>query len=208
MMAAIDIYNLNAEKTSEMELNEEIFNVTIKKHLLHQVIISQLHNRRSGSASTKSRSRVKASGAKLWRQKGTGRARVGAASSPTRRGGGVAFGPAPREYQKKIPKRLRKAALAMALTDKFQSHRLVVVDNFELPEIKTKLFIQVMDHFEVNKALIITEEKNENLERSSKNVQWAKVMRYQGLNVYDVLHYDYLFLVRAVIDKIEEALLS
>lgn len=207
-MAAIDIYNLNAEKTSEMQLNEEIFNVTIKKHLLHQVIVSQLHNRRSGSASTKSRSRVKASGAKLWRQKGTGRARVGAASSPTRKGGGVAFGPAPREYRKKISKRLKKVALAMALTDKFQSQRLVVLENFDLPEIKTRHFIQVMDNFEVNKVLIVTEVKNENLERSSKNVPWAKVMRYQGMNVYDVLHYDYLFLVQAVIDKLEEALLS
>jgi large subunit ribosomal protein L4 len=206
-MASIDIYNLKAEKTSEMDLNEEIFNAPIKKHLLHQVVISQLHNRRVGSSSTKSRSEVKASGTKLWRQKGTGRARAGDAASPTRRGGGIAFGPSPRQYYKKIPKKVKKSALAMALTDKFQSGRLFIVENFDLPEIKTKNFVQVMDHFEVKKVLIVTEDQNENLEKSSKNVPCVKVLRHQGLNVYDILNHDHLFLVLPVVNKLEEALL-
>ena len=204
----IDIYNLQAEKTSEMELNEAIFNVLIKKNLLHQVIVSQLHNRRSGSASSKSRSEVRGSGKKLWRQKGTGRARVGAASSPTRRGGGVAFGPSPRKYFKQVPKKVKKAALTMALTDKFQSERLVIVEDFDLPEIKTKSFVQVMDNFKVNKALIITEDNNENLDKSSKNVPWIKVMRRRGLNVYDILSHEHLFLDKSAISKLEEALNS
>ena len=114
-MTAIDVYNLEGEKTSQLELNEDIFNVSIKNHVLHQVVVSQLVKKRSGSASTKSRSEVKKSGRKLWRQKGTGRARVGAASSPIRVGGGVAFGPAPRRYLHKVPKKVRKAALCMAL---------------------------------------------------------------------------------------------
>jgi len=207
-MAIIDIYNLQKEKMSQMELKEDIFHVPVKKHILHQVVVSQLLNRRSGSASAKSRSEVKSSGTKLWRQKGTGRARVGAASSPTRRGGGVAFGPTPRKYLRKIPKKVRKAALCMALTDKFQNGRLVVVSDFSLPEMKTRSFVQVMKNFDVSNALIVTEDKNENLEKSSKNVNWVKVMRYQGLNVYDILNHDYLFLVQSTIGRVEEALIS
>ena len=207
-MTIIDVYNLQKEKVSQLELKEAIFNVPIKKHLLHQVVVSQLLNRRSGSASTKGRSEVKGSGKKLWRQKGTGRARVGNASSPTRRGGGVAFGPVPGIRLRKVPKKVRKAALRMALTDKFQTDRLVVVTDFSLPEIKTMNFVKVMESFEINRALIITDDKNENLEKSSKNVPWVKVMRYQGLNVYDILKHDHLFLVQSALNKIEEALIS
>jgi large subunit ribosomal protein L4 len=207
-MAVVDIYNLQKEKVSQMELKESVFHVPIKKHVLHQVVVGQLLNRRSGNAATKGRSAVKGSGSKLWRQKGTGRARVGAASSPTRRGGGVAFGPHPHKYTHKIPKKLRKNALCMALTDKLQNERLVVLDHFDLSEVKTKSFVQVMKNFDVSKALIITEEKNENLEKSSKNVPWIKVMRHEGLNVYDVLNHEHLFLVQSAISKIEEALIS
>lgn len=207
-MAVIDVYNLEGEKISQIELDGDIFDVPIKKHVLHQVMVGQLLNRRSRTASTKTRSEVKGSRSKLWRQKGTGRARAGAASSPTRRGGGVTFGPIPMKKRFKVPKKVRKAALRMALTDKAQSNRLVVVGDFNLAEIKTSNFIQVMKNFEVNKALIITEDKNENLEKSSKNVPWVKVMRYQGINVSDILKYDHLFLVQSAIMKVEEALVS
>jgi large subunit ribosomal protein L4 len=206
-MAVIDVYDLKGKKTSQMELNEEIFGVPVKEYVLHQVVVSQLHNRRSGCARVKGRSEVKASGAKLWRQKGTGRARVGSASSPTRRGGGVAFGPKPRTYTQSIPKKVRKSALRMALSDKFQNDRLRVVLDFNLSEKKTRQFVTVMNDFGVKKALIITEDVNENLERSSNNVPWVKVMRYQGLNVYDILNHDHLFLVQSAIPKIEEALI-
>ncbi len=207
-MAVIDVYNLEGEKTSQIELDGDIFDVPIKKHVLHQVVVNQLLNRRSRTASTKTRSEVKGSRKKLWRQKGTGRARAGAASSPTRRGGGVAFGPIPSKKRFNVPKKVRKAALRMALTDKVQSNRLVVVSDFNLAAIKTSNFVQVMKNFEVNKALIITEDKNENLEKSSKNVPWVKVMRYQGINVSDILNYDHLFLVQSAIMKVEEALVS
>jgi large subunit ribosomal protein L4 len=207
-MATIDVYNLKREKTSQTELRGDVFDVPIIKSVLHQVVVSQLAKRRSGTASTKTRSEVDRSGHKLWRQKGTGRARVGGASSPTRRGGGVVFGPLPRRYVQKVPKRVRKMALRMALTDKFQNDRLVVVADFNLPEIKTKSFLQVMKDFEARKALIVIEDTNENLQRSSRNVPWVKVMKYQGLNVYDILNYEHLFLVQAAIHKIEEALVS
>jgi large subunit ribosomal protein L4 len=205
-MTVLHVYNLKNEKISEVELKDEIFDVPIKKHILHQVVISQLASHRSGSAVAKGRSEVKGSGAKLWRQKGTGRARVGSASSPTRRGGGAAFGPVQHKYVNKVPKKVKKAALRMALTDKVKSEQLIVLDNFELPEIKTKEFVGVMKGFDVNKALIVTQDKSVNLEKSSRNVPWVKVMRYQGLNVYDILKYDHLFLEQSAIGKIQEAL--
>lgn len=207
-MSVVDVYNLQKEKISEMELKEEIFCVPIKKHVLHEVVISQLCSHRSGTAATKSRSEVIGSGRKLWRQKGTGRARVGSASSPTRKGGGVAFGPVPRKYNRKVSKKVRKAALRMALTDKAQTEQLIVVDSFDLSEIKTKSFVNVMKNFGVNKVLIITQDRSVNLEKSSSNVPWVKVMRYQGLNVYDILKYDHLFLEQSAVGKIEEALVS
>jgi large subunit ribosomal protein L4 len=207
-MTVVDVYNLQNERVSEVELKDEIFNVPIKNHVLHQVVTSQLSSRRSGTADTKSRSEVKCSGTKLWRQKGTGRARVGAGSSPIRRGGGVAFGPAPRNYVHKVPKRVKKAALRMALTDKVQCHQFIVVDDFNLPEIKTKNFVRVLKNFKVNKALIVIGNKLMNLEKSSKNVPRVKVMRYQGINVYDILKYDHLLCEKSVIGRIEEALIS
>jgi len=207
-MTTVDVYNLEKEKISDLELNDDIFNVPVKKHVLHQVVLAQLASRRSGSAATKGRSEVKSSGSKLWRQKGTGRARAGVASSPTRRGGGVAFGPSPRSYTHRTPKKVRKAAVRMALTDKVQSQQFYVLDDFNLPQIKTKDFVQVMDAFQVSKALIVTNEKNDILEKSSRNVPWIKVMRYEGLNVYDILKFDYLFVVKPAIGRIEGALVA
>ena len=207
-MTVINVYNLDAEKTSEMEISDIVFNVSIKKHLLHQVVVGQLHNRRQGSASTKGRSEVNSSGKKLWRQKGTGRARVGSASSPTRRGGGVVFGPSPRKYSKKITKKVRKSAITMALSTKFISDRMLVLEDFNLPEIKTKQFMAVIKKFNIDKALIIIEDKNENLEKSSRNVPRIKVMRHEGINVYDILNYEHLIMVRSAVTKIEEALIS
>ena len=206
-MTMIDVYNLNAEKTTEIELNEKIFGVPVRKDILHQVVVSQLNKRRAGTSAVKTRSEVNGSRSKLWRQKGTGRARVGTAMSPTRRGGGVAFGPVPRSYANKVPKKIRKAAIAMALSDKYNSKQLIVVDDFNLPVVKTKDFVKVMSNFEIKKALIVTEDKNENLEKSSKNVPGIKVIRHEGINVYDILNHDHLFLVRPSIEKIEEALI-
>lgn len=202
----VDVYNLNKERVGEIDLKEEVFNVPVKKHVLHQVVVSQLASKRAGSAATKTRSQVKASGRKLWRQKGTGRARVGSAASPTRRGGGVAFGPAPRQYVIKVPKKVRKAALRMALTDKLQNEKLIVIDSFSFPEIKTKAFVEAMRRFDVRTALIVADQMDENLDKSSRNVPWVKVMRREGLNVYDILKYDNLFVEQPALKKIEEVL--
>jgi large subunit ribosomal protein L4 len=133
---------------------------------------------------------------------------VGDAASPTRKGGGVVFGPSPRKYIHRTPRKIKRSAVRMALSDKYQTERLVIVDDFELPAIKTKDFVEVMGNFKVNRVLIVTKDQNENLEKSSRNVPWVKVMRHEGLNAYDILRYDHLMLDQSAIGSIEEALIS
>jgi large subunit ribosomal protein L4 len=205
-MALIDVHNVKGEKILERDIKDEIFNVSIREDIVHQVVRGQLASTRSGSASTKNRSKVKASGRKLWRQKGTGRARAGAASSPLRRGGGVTFGPIPRDYSFKTNKKERKAALRMALADKFKTGQLIVVDKFELEEIKTKKFFEVLKNFDLASVLIVTEKPDENLEKSSRNIRKVKLLRAKGLNVYDILTHEHLLFVEPALGIVEEAL--
>jgi len=205
-MALIDVYNAKGEKILERDIRDEIFTVSVREDMLHQLVRSQLASSRSGSASTKNRSKVRGSRRKLWRQKGTGRARVGAASSPLRRGGGVAFGPMPRDYSFKINKKVRKAALKMALADKFKTGRLIVVDDFHLEEIKTKKFLEILENFDVDNVLIVTEKPDENLEKSSRNIRNVKLLRAEGLNVYDILRHECLLFVEPALAIVEEAL--
>ncbi len=205
-MALIDVHNVKGEKIHERDIKDEIFNVFIREDILHQVIRGQLTSSRSGSASTKNRSKVRASSRKLWRQKGTGRARVGAASSPLRRGGGVAFGPLPRDYSLKINKKIRKMALRMALADKYKSGQLLVVDNIHLEEKNTGKFFNILKTFDLDNVLIITEREDENLEKSSRNIRSVKLLRAEGLNVYDILSHENLLFIEGAIGKVEEAL--
>lgn len=205
-MALIDVHNVKGEKIHERDIKDEIFNVFIREDILHQVIRGQLTSSRSGSASTKNRSKVRASSRKLWRQKGTGRARVGAASSPLRRGGGVAFGPLPRDYSLKINKKIRKMALRMALADKYKAGQILVVDNMHLEEKNTGKFFNILKTFDLDNVLIITEREDENLEKSSRNIRSVKLLRAEGLNVYDILSHENLLFIEGAIGKVEEAL--
>ena len=202
-MAVVDVVNIDGDVVSQAELNDAIFNVPVKKHVLHQVVTAQLSGRRAGSAAVKRRSDVRGSRHKLYRQKGTGRARKGDIKSPILRGGGVVFGPEPRDFSKKVPKKVRKLALKMALTSKVQDQQLVVVDQFEMEAIKTKLFAGIIKGLDAEKALIVTGEKNERLELSSRNLPGVKVLPTQGLNVYDILKYPKLVLVQPAIEGIE-----
>ena len=202
-MSIIDVYNINGEKVSQLELADSIFNVPVKTSVLHEVVTMQLACRRAGSASVKHRSDVKGSTRKLYKQKGTGRARRGDIKSPLLRGGGSIFGPDPRSYSYKVPKKIRKQALKMALSSKTQTNNLLVLDKLELEKARTKGFTAVLDNLKVKKALIVTENANENLELSSRNVPGIKVMRYEGLNVYDILKYEKLILLATSIKGIE-----
>jgi len=208
IMATVDVINIKGDKVSQAELPDEIFNVTVNGPVLHQVVKAQLAARRSGTACVKNRSDVAGSSHKLYRQKGTGRARKGNIKSPVLRGGGVVFGPHPRSYEQKVPKKVRKLALKMALTSKLQDNELMVLDRFELAQIKTKDFVAAVQTLEASKALIVTVEKNANLELSSRNVPGVKIIRCEGLNVYDILKYDKLILLEEAVKGIEGRLLS
>ncbi len=207
-MAVVDVQNVEGEHVSQVELADDVFNIPIKSSVLHEVVVMQLANRRSGTASVKHRSDVRGSGRKLFRQKGTGRARRGNIKSPLLRGGGVAFGPDGRRYAYNVPKKVRKLALKMALSSKMQENELMVLDQFELNAIKTKEFVNLLKKLDLENALIVTEKQNENLEMSSRNVTDVKVLRSEGLNVYDVLKHRTLVLLEPAIKTIERRLLS
>jgi large subunit ribosomal protein L4 len=167
----------------------------------------QLANRRSGTASTKNRSLVRGGGKKPWKQKGTGRARVGSIRSPLWKGGGTIFGPVPRDYSYLVPKKVRKNALKAALSQKLQENKLVLVDAITLDEVKSKKFVALMKTFKITNALIIDEE-NKNLSLSARNVTNFKVLRPEGLNVFDIMIHDYVVLTKPSLESIEKRLLA
>ena len=207
-MATVDVINIKGDKVSQAELSDEIFNVAVSAPVMHQVVKAQLAARRSGTACVKNRSDVTGSTRKLYRQKGTGRARKGNIKSPVLRGGGVVFGPHPRSYEQKVSKKVRKLALKMALSSKLLDNELMVLDRFDLAEIKTRDFVSAVQTLDASKALIVTVEKDRNLELSSRNVPGVKVIRCEGLNVYDILKYDKLILLEEAVKGIEGRLLS
>ncbi|MBI4798829.1 MAG: 50S ribosomal protein L4 [Desulfarculus sp.] len=205
-MPTVEVYDANNQKVGEIELSETVFGAEIKPYLLHEVVVWQLAKRRQGNACTKSRHEVRGGGKKPWRQKGTGRARSGSRRSPLWRGGGVAFGPKPRDYGYTLPKKVKKAALRVALSDKLNEQKIIVMRGFDLSQVKTKAFVEVLRRFATDDALIVTAEPDVNLEKSSRNVPKIKVLRAEGLNVYDILRHERLFLLEPAVARIEEAL--
>ena len=202
-MAAVDVLNRSGEKVSETELPDEIFSIPVKKSVLHDVVRMQLASKRTGTAVVKGRSDVSGSTRKLYRQKGTGNARSGSIKSPLRKGGGVIFGPTQRSYAYKLPKKVRALALKMALSSKLQNNELSVIDSFGLEQIKTRDFVEITKKLGFKKILVVTGEDNRNLFLSSRNVPDVKVIKAEGLNVYDILKYDRLLLIESSIDRIK-----
>lgn len=202
-MAVVDVKNMAGDKVSQIDLSDSIFNIEVKPEVLHEVVKMQLACRRAGTASVKRRSDVKGSTRKLYRQKGTGRARRGDIKSPVMRGGGVVFGPKPKSYAYSVPKKVRRLALKMALSSKLQSSELVVVNSIDFEAPKTKDFVNVMTALKLKNALIITSGENANLELSSRNVASVKVLKTDGLNVYDVLKYQSLVILEPSVANIE-----
>jgi large subunit ribosomal protein L4 len=205
-MPTVDVYNIQKEKVGELDLKDEIFGVEVQGHLLHEVVTWQLACRRSGTASTKTRAEVHGGGRKPWRQKGTGRARVGSNRSPLWRGGGIVFGPKPRSYAYTLPKKVRRLALKMALSSKLANGQLVVLDAYPHTTPKTKDFVEVLRTFDLSKALFITQEDNRALTLSARNVPHVQVMPPAGLNVYDILKHTHLVLFSPVLSVIEARL--
>ena len=207
-MAVTEVFNTDNKKVGEVELNDALFGLEIKEHILHDVVKMQLANRRAGTASTKTRTEVRGGGRKPYRQKGTGRARAGTNRSPLWRGGGVVFGPKPRDYGYKLPKKVRRLGVRMALSTRFHEKNMLVLDGFDLADIKTKNFVDIMKRLNIENGLIVIPAKNENLEKSSRNVRGYKVIQADGLNVYDILLHRRLVLLQSCLDQLEKRLLS
>lgn len=207
-MAVIEVHNIEGTPVAQVDLPDAVFNVPVKSHVLHEVVTMQLANRRSAHPTVKHRGDVAGSTRKLYKQKGTGRARRGDIKSPLMRGGGVIFGPDGRTYDQRLPKKVRRLALRMALSSKLQEKALVVLDHFDLAEIKTKAVVGALKALKLKSALIVTPEADDRLERSSRNVPAVKVLRCEGLNVYDVLKYDTLVLLQPAIQAIAGRLAS
>lgn len=202
-MAVVDVINSKGENVSQVTLSEAIFDVPLKESVLHDVVRMQMARRRSGSAAVKHRSDVVGSTKKLFRQKGTGRARRGNIKSPLLRGGGSVFGPDPRSYDFPVPKKVRRLALKMALSVKLRDARLTVIDGFELGRIKTQDFVGILTTIGKPGGLIVTSGKNDTLKLSARNVPGVKVLSADGLNVYDLLRYPELILVEEAVGAIE-----
>ncbi len=187
-------------------LKEEIFGVKTRPHLLHQTIVMQLANRRSGTAATKSKGFVSGGGKKPWRQKGTGRARAGSNRSPIWVGGGTIFGPQPRDYGYRMPRKARREALLSALSLKNRDGKIIVVDKFELEEAKTKLMVKTLADLKVESALIVIARSDDKVERAGRNLAKVKVLRVEGLNVYDLVRYDHLIFTEEALKVLQERL--
>ena len=203
-MLKVDVLNMQGKKVKDIELQESVFGVEVNDILVHAALVNFLANQRQGTQSTKTRAEVRGGGRKPWRQKGTGRARQGSIRAPQWIKGGIALGPKPRSYKYAIPKKMRRQALRSVLTSKVQEGNLVVVDKMELKEIKTKEMVNVLNNLKVNKALIVLEEKNLNVQASSRNIENVKTTLVNTINIFDLLKYDSLVATEEAIKKIEE----
>jgi large subunit ribosomal protein L4 len=188
------------------KLNDAIFGAKTRAHLLHQAVVMQLANRRAGTAATKTKGFVRGGGKKPWKQKGTGRARAGSIRSPIWVGGGTVFGPTPRDYSYRMPRTARREALLSALSVKNRDGKLIVVDKFSLEAAKTKIMAQALAELKVTSALIVIAGADATIERSARNLPKIKVLRVEGVNVYDLLRYDHLVLTEGALKLLEERL--
>ena len=207
-MTKLAVYNIGNQKVNDIELDDQIFKVKINPALFYHVVRMNLASQRKGSAATKNRALVRGGGAKPWRQKGTGRARAGTRRSPLWRGGGTIFGPMPKDYAFSMPKKERRTALRAALSLKLQEKKLILLDEFPLNGFKTKQVLEVLKRFSVENALIVTNEKNVFLERSTRNISNIDVLRAEELNVYDILNHEHLILLSPVLTRIQGVLAS
>ena len=206
-MPKVAVYNIDRQQVGDIELNDNVFGVEVNGGLLHQAVVMQLASQRLGPHATKTRAFVRGGGRKPWKQKGTGRARSGSRRSPLWVGGGTVFGPHPRSYAFSMPRKQRRLAIKCALSDKVQEDSLFVLDALDFEAPKTKQVVKLLQTFEIdNKALIITAEEAENVERSSRNIPGVKAINTTGLNVYDILNHDKLFVTKDAVARIEEVL--
>lgn len=204
-MPKIDVYNIEGKKVSDLELNDEIFGIEPNEKVVHSVLVNYLANQRQGTANTKTRSEVSGGGRKPWKQKGTGRARQGSIRAPQWFKGGIALGPKPRDYSYTVNKKEKRLAIKSVLSSKVLENNLVVVDELSLKEIKTKDMVKTLDNLKVEgKALIVLPEKDENVQKSARNIKGIKTSLVNTINVYDLLKYNKLILTVNSVKSLEE----
>ena len=203
-MANVAVYNMEGKEVGKLDLNDAVFGVEVNEHLVHMAVLQQLANNRQGTQKAKTRSEVRGGGRKPWRQKGSGHARQGSTRAPQWTGGGVVFAPTPRDYSFKINKKEKRAALKSALTSRVQENKLIVVDELKLDEIKTKQFAQVMKNLNVDKALVVINDNDQNIVMSAKNIPTVKVAQTNTINVFDILKYSTVVVTKAAVATIEE----
>ncbi len=204
-MPKIDVYDINGKKVKELELNEAVFGIEPNEAVVHSVLVNFLANQRQGTQNTKTRSEVSGGGKKPWRQKGTGRARQGSIRAPQWIKGGIALGPKPRSYKYTVNKKERALAIKSVLSAKVLENELVVVDNMPLKEIKTKEMVKALNNLKVEgKALIMLPTKNENIQKSARNIEGVKTTLVETINVYDLLKYNKLVVTEDTVKKLEE----
>lgn len=205
-MAIAELIDIKGEKIGEVEIKDEVFGADIKTHLMYDVVRMQLAKRRRGTASAKTRKDVNASGNKPFRQKGTGRARQGSMRSPLQVGGGVVFGPHQRDYSFSVPKKVRRIALKSALTVRYTGYQMKILDKLALDNISTKTFNGIVKTLNLTKPLFVIDQKDEIIEKSARNIPYVKVLRSEGLNVYDIIRHEQLVFTLDALRKIEEVL--
>ncbi len=203
-MANVTVYNMEGNEVGTMELNDAVFGVEINEHLVHLAVVRQLANKRQGTQKAKTRSEVSGGGRKPWRQKGTGHARQGSIRAPQWTGGGVVFAPVPRDYEVKMNKKERRAALKSALTSKVQDNKLVVVDSLALAEAKTKEMQKVLTNLKADKALVITAADDKNVVLSARNIADVQTATVNTMNVYDVMKHNTVVVTKDAVASIEE----
>ena len=203
-MANVTVYNMEGNEVGTMELNDAVFGVEVNEHLVHLAVVRQLANKRQGTQKAKTRSEVSGGGRKPWRQKGTGHARQGSIRAPQWTGGGVVFAPVPRDYEVKMNKKERRAALKSALTSKVQDNKLVVVDSLALAEVKTKEMQKVLTNLKAEKALVITAADDKNVVLSARNIADVQTATVNTMNVYDVMKHNTVVVTKDAVASIEE----
>lgn len=206
-MPKVAVYNTSGAQVGEIELNEAVFGIEPNKHVLHSAVVMQQASQRQGTHKVKGRSEVRGGGRKPWRQKGTGRARQGSIRSPQWVGGGVVFGPTPRSYSYKLPKKVRRLAIKSALSSKVLANQIVVLEELQMSAPKTKEFVGILKNLQVDrKALIVAAEYNDQVALSARNIPGVKFIEADGINVLDVLAYDKLIITKEAVQKVEEVL--
>ncbi|HPT69861.1 MAG TPA: 50S ribosomal protein L4 [Syntrophomonas sp.] len=204
-MPKVAVYNMLGAQVGEIELNDDVFGIEPNKAVMYDFIKMQLANKRQGTSSTKTRTEVRGGGKKPWRQKGTGRARAGSSRNPVWRGGGIAFGPKPRDYSYKLPQKVRRLALKSALSSKALDNKILVVDEFSFDQPKTKVMVQALEALKVGKkTLLVTADGNVNVVKSARNIEGVKPMRADFINVYDILKHDTLLMTKDAVAMVEE----